>query len=259
VTQPHAGGAFWTRRRFLLAAAVVAVGAGATVEAVNLAEGGGGGHELFRPKRLMPGQVLDLRNWKIGLPTTGEVKQPRLEGFSGPAFEVVPAVTFTARAGDKAQDGSKYARSELREMNPDGSNASWSTTSGTHVMELRQRVTHLPVVKPQVICGQIHSTTDYLILVELEASKLYVRYRDDIAGVLDGDYRLGTYFRLRLVAADGFADVYYNGVHKVRHKLDADGCYFKAGCYVQSSTATGDAPTAFAAVDIAELSVSHRR
>jgi poly(beta-D-mannuronate) lyase len=256
VTHP-APSVFWTRRRFLLAAAVAALGAGATVEAVRLAENGGS-HKLFRPTKLKPGEVLDLRTWKIGLPTTEEVKQPRLEGFSVPDFEVVPAVTFTAHCGDMAQAGSKYPRSELREMNPDGSNASWSSTSGTHVMELRQRVTHLPVVKPQVICGQIHNTTDYLILVELEASKLYVRYKDDIVGVLDSNYRLGTYFRLRIVAGAGVVDVYYNGVHKVRHALDARGCYFKAGCYVQSSTATGDAPTAFAAVDIAELSVSHR-
>ncbi len=260
MTQPPAGGASWTRRRLLLtaAAAVAAVGAGATVEVVNLTEGKGS-HKLFRPKRLQPSQVLDLRTWKIGLPTTQEVKQPKLEGFSGPDFEVVPAVTFTAHCGDKAQAGSKYARSELREMNPNGSNASWSSTSGTHVMELRQRVTHLPVVKPQVVCGQIHNAADYLILIELEASKLYVRYKDDVAGVLDPEYRLGTYFRLRVVASDGVVDVYYNGIHKVRHALDAEGCYFKAGCYVQSSTATGDAPTAFAAVDIAELTVSHTR
>jgi hypothetical protein len=257
VTDPHPG-AFWTRRRFLLAAAVVAVGAGAGVEIVNLTEGGGG-HTLFRPSRLKPGQVLDLRTWKIGLPTTEEVKQPKLEGFSGAAFEVVPAVTFTAHCGDTAQAGSKYPRSELREMNADGSNAAWSSTKGTHVMQLRQRVTHLPLVKPQVICGQIHNVTDYLILVELDGSKLYVRYKDDVAGVLDDSYRLGTYFDLRLVAAAGFIDVYYNGVHKVRHPLSATGCYFKAGCYVQSSTATGDKPTAFAAVDIAELTVSHRR
>jgi poly(beta-D-mannuronate) lyase len=203
--------------------------------------------------------VLDLRTWKIGLPTTEEVKQPKLGGFSTGDFEVVPAVTFTAHCGDKAQAGSKYARSELREMNPNGSPASWSSTSGTHVMQLRQRVTHLPVVKPQVVCGQIHNATDYLILVELDASRLYVRYKDDVAGVLDNDYRLGTYFDLRVVAAAGVVDVFYNGVHKVRHALDADGCYFKAGCYVQSSTATGDAPTAYAAVDIAELSVSHGR
>jgi hypothetical protein len=257
VTDPRPG-AFWTRRRFLLAAAVVAVGAGAGAEVVNLTEGGKGPMG-FRTRKLKPGEVLDLRTWKIGLPTTEEVKQPQLEGFSGTDFEVVPAVTFTAHCGDKAQAGSKYARSELREMNADGSNAAWSSSKGTHVMELRQRVTHLPVVKPQVVCGQIHNVTDYLILVELDGSKLYVRYKDDVAGVLDDGYRLGTYFGLRLVAAGGFVDVYYNGVHKVRHALVATGCYFKAGCYVQSSTATGDAPTAFAAVDIAELTVSHGR
>ena len=186
------------------------------------------------------------------------MKQPKLAGFSDPAFEVVSAVTFTAHCGDTAQAGSKYPRSELREMNRDGSNASWSSSSGTHVMELRQRVTHLPVVKPQVICGQIHSTTDYLILIELDDSMLYVRYKDDEVGVLDEDYRLGTYFDLRITAADGFVDVYYNGVHKVRQAMREHGCYFKAGCYVQSSTATGDKPTAFASVDIAQLSVTHQ-
>jgi Alginate lyase len=255
VTDPPRHG-FWTRRRFLVTAAVVA-GAGATAEIVNLSEGGGEEHTLFRPEKLKPSEVLDLRTWKIGLPTTQEVKQPKLEGFSSPAFEVVPAVTFTAHAGDTAQAGSKYPRSELREMNPDGSNASWSTTSGTHVMQLRQRVTHLPVVKPQVVCGQIHSTTDYLILVELEASKLYVRYKDSVAGVLDADYRLGTYFDLRVQARAGVVDVYYNGVHKVRQEMNEQGCYFKAGCYVQSNTSTGDQPSAYASVDIAELVVSH--
>jgi poly(beta-D-mannuronate) lyase len=249
---------FWTRRRFLLATAVVVVGAGAGAEAINLAEGGKG-HKLFRPTKLRPAEVLDLSTWKIGLPTTEEVKQPHLSGFSDSAFDVVSAVTFTAHCGDKAQAGSKYARSELREMNSDGSNAAWSSTSGTHVMELTQRVTHLPVVKPQVVCGQIHNTTDYLILIELEASKLYVRYKDDVIGVLDEDYRLGTYFTTRLVATDGRVDVYYNGIHKVRHAFRAAGCYFKAGCYVQSSTATGDKPSAFASVDIAELTVSHQK
>lgn len=257
MTEPHQGG-FWTRRRFLLTAAIL-IGAGATAEVVNLAAGGEGSHKLFKPRKLDPAEVLDLSTWKIGLPTTDEVKQPKLSGFSDSAFEVVSAVTFTAHCGETAQAGSKYARSELREMNPDGSNAAWSSTSGTHVMELRQRVTHLPVVKPQVVCGQIHNSTDYLILIELEASKLSVRYRNDVIGVLDDDYRLGTYFTLRLVATDGHVDVYFNGLHKVRHALRAAGCYFKAGCYVQSSTATGDKPSAFAAVDIAELTVSHKK
>lgn len=60
------------------------------------------------------------------------------------------------------------------------------------------------------------------------------------------------------MASDGFVGVYDNGVHKVRHALRATDCYFKAGCYLPSSVATGDAPTAFASVDIAELTVSDR-
>jgi hypothetical protein len=246
---------FWTRRKFLAAAAAL-IGAGAIAEIVNLTEGSGV-KQLFRSIRIKPAQVLDLDIWKIGLPTTQEVKQPSLAGFTTAAFEVVPAVTFTARCGDKAQDGSKYARSELREMNSDGSNAAWSSTSGTHVMELRQRVTHLPVVKPQVICGQIHSTTDYLILVELEKNNLYVRYKDATIGVLDPNYQLGAYFDLKLVASGGYVDVFYNGVRKARQAMRENDCYFKAGCYVQSSTSTGDAASAFASVDIATLTVSH--
>lgn len=88
-------------------------------------------------------------------------------------------------------------------------------------------------------------------------NKRYVRYKDEVVGVLDTD-SVGTYFRLRLIGSDGFVDVYENRVHNVRHVLPATGCYFKAGCYVRSSIATGDAPTAFASVDIAELTVLHR-
>ena len=211
VTDPHPG-SFWTRRRFLLAAAVVTVGAGAGAEVVNLTEGGGG-HTLFRPRKLKPAEVLDLRTWKIGLPTTEEVKQPKLEGFSGAAFDVVPAVTFTAHCGDKAQAGSKYARSELREMNADGSNAAWSSTKGTHVMELRQRVTHLPVVKPQVICGQIHNVTDYLILVELDGQQA-VR-------PLQGRRRRGA--RRRLPARDVFRPA-AGGGRRLRRRVSTTAC-----------------------------------
>jgi hypothetical protein len=43
----------------------------------------------------------------------------------------------------------------------------------------------------------------------------------------------------------------------VRQEMNEQGCYFKAGCYVQSNTSTGDQPSAYASVDIAELVVSH--
>jgi hypothetical protein len=212
----------------------------------------------FVPIFVRPSQVLDLRFWKINLPTGNQqVTQPQLSSFHDDAFKVVEAVQFTAQCGGQPQPGSKYPRSELREMNPDGSNASWSPTSGTHVMDLTQRITHLPVVKPQLVCAQIHNETDYLILVELNDHMLYVRYKDAVAGILDDNYQLGSYFDMKIQASQGYADVFYNGAQKVHQPLDAPGCYFKAGCYVQSNTGTGDLPTAFGQVEISRIVLAH--
>jgi hypothetical protein len=142
-------------------------------------------------------------------------------------------------------------------MNADGSNTSWSMMSGVHTMELTQRITHLPVVKPQLVCGQIHGETEYLILVVLDGNLLYVRYKDEVAGILDNDYQLGTYFNMTIQASQGYVDVYCNGVHLVHQAMQDNDCYFKAGCYLQSNTSTGDLPTAFGQVEIASLVVSH--
>jgi hypothetical protein len=107
------------------------------------------------------------------------------------------------------------------------------------------------------VCAQIHNDTDYLILIEINGRTLYVRYQDAVAGVLDDNYQLGTYFKLKVQASLGYVDVFYNGAHKLHYLLAAAGCYFKAGCYVQSNTSTGDLPTAFGQVEISSLSVSH--
>jgi poly(beta-D-mannuronate) lyase len=214
--------------------------------------------DTFTPISIRPSQILDLKSWKINLPTGNkQVSQPDLSHFSSSAFKVSAAVQFTAMCGGQAQPGSDYPRSELREMNADGSNASWSPAVGTHVMELTERITHLPVAKPQLVCAQIHNDSTYLILVELDRHTLYVRYKDSVAGVLDSNYQLGTFFDLRIEASQGYATVFYNGVRKVRQALDAPGCYFKAGCYVQSNTSTGDLPTAFGQVEISRLELSH--
>jgi len=213
----------------------------------------------FVPVSVKPSQVLELATWKLNLPTGDQqVTQPALKGFDDPAFQVVEAVQFTVACGDQPQPGSQFPRSELREMNPGGSNASWSTTSGEHRMDLTQRVTHLPVVRPRLVCGQIHSVTDYLILVMLDGPLLYVKYKDSVAGVLDESYKLGTYFDLSVQASRGHVDVFYDGAHLVHQAMAEDQCYFKAGCYLQSNTGLGDLPTAYGQVEIVRLAVSHR-
>jgi Alginate lyase len=65
-----------------------------------------------------------------------------------------------------------------------------------------------------------------------------------VAGVLDQNYQLGTYFDLAIQVSGGYADVFYNGARLVHQAMAEDQCYFKAGCYLQSNTILGDLPTA---------------
>jgi poly(beta-D-mannuronate) lyase len=120
-----------------------------------------------------------------------------------------------------------------------------------------QRITHLPKVKSQLVAGQIHDANAYVILVRLDDNKLHVVYDDQTAGVLDPDYQLGTTFTVRIVAGGGFIDVYHDNVRKVRVSATRTGCYFKAGCYLQTNTSTGDAPADYGQVEIFDLRLSH--
>lgn len=231
----------------------------------------------------LPSQVLDLTNWKITLPIDGkgsvvtststcsaiEVRQPALATYSiDPWFMVTPdgtGVRFRANIEGCTTSGSGYPRSELREMAQNGTvNASWSTTSGTHTMELTEAVTHLPVVKPQTVFAQIHDSSDDVFIARASRKadgriELDVNHNGTIWGsLLDTNYVLGTKFTLKVVASNGFIDIYYNGVQKVHQPVSTTGNYFKAGNYTQSNIVKGqDQPGAYGEVIIYSLKVTH--
>jgi alginate lyase len=132
----------------------------------------------------------------------------------------------------------------VREMTSGGSaNASWSSTSGTHTMEIRQAVTYLPVAKPHVVVGQIHDASDDVIVFRLEGSKLFVDENGEPGP--DRQIPIG------------------NGLHheicraQWRHR-STSGCYFKAGCYTQSNTDRGDSASAYGQVVIYNVTVTHQ-
>jgi len=207
-----------------------------------------------------PSALLDLVPWKISLPKgtdTTQVSQPELASLSDTSFRVVTAVQFTVPVDGSVQPGSTYPRSELREMKRGGGEAAWSTTSGTHTMEIVQRITHLPRVKAQLVAGQIHDASEYVLLVRLDGSNLHVVYQDQTVGVLDPDYQLGTTFTVRIVAGGGFIDVYHDNVRKAHVADRRTGCYFKAGCYLQTNTSRGDAPDDYGQVEIFDLRLVH--
>jgi poly(beta-D-mannuronate) lyase len=216
-----------------------------------------------------PGNVINLTNWKLTLPIAAqdkdapeEITQPQLASFMlAPYFQLNTAkngVQFQAPVGGVTTANSSYPRSELREMTANGSKrASWSNTSGTNTMTIRQAITHVPAVKNELVAGQIHDAFEYVILVRLNGSTLFVQADGENIGSLDNNYVLGTVFDLQLIASDGHIRVLYNGVKKADYVKSGSGYYFKAGCYTQSNPAKGDDPNDFGQVVIYDLQVSH--
>lgn len=212
-----------------------------------------------------PADVLDLSNWYLTLPTGAEgdpdtVYPPELATYSGPWFRLndsADGVVFTAAVGGATTKNSTYPRTELREL-IEGDKASWSNTSGTHTMRVRQAVLALPAFKPHVVTAQIHDGDDDVMEIRLEGQRLLAQY-DDGAGeiTIDPAYRLGTVFDLTIIAADGRVLVYYNGARAAEIDRSGSGWYFKSGSYVQSNPDKGDAPDAVGTVVIHALQVSH--
>ncbi|MEZ4221485.1 MAG: polysaccharide lyase family 7 protein [Polyangiaceae bacterium] len=213
----------------------------------------------------LPSAVLDLTNWKLTLPignqgSPTEVEQPALATFAHPEhfFAQGDHVVFRAHAGGTTTSGSSYPRSELREMINAGADlASWSTTSGTHSMRIKQAITHLPVVKPHVVAGQIHDANDDVIVFRLEDKKLFVDINGTTGPTLDANYQLGSVFTVQFVAEKGAIKALYNGTLAHTLSIDVSGCYFKAGTYTQSNLSKGDAAAAYGEVQIYELEVTH--
>jgi len=218
---------------------------------------------------IRPGQLLDLHNWYLTLPTGSPgdpdtVHQPDLADYSSPFFQVDQqrdGVVCTANAGGVTTKNSSYPRSELREMSGD-EQASWSNRTGTHTLAVRQAVTELPTAKPELVAAQIHDAESDVMEIRLEDKRLIAQYAGDGKGgkqefVLDQDYALGTPYDLRLVAAGGRIDVWYNDKHVGGVAHGGSGWYFKTGSYLQSNTEKGDAASAVGKVVLYRVDVTH--
>ena len=225
----------------------------------------------------LPADVLDLADWYLTLPTgtpgdPDTVHQPELATYSSAFFRLNDArdgVVFRADAGGVTTSGSKYPRSELREMragaagrsgdeDDDAAKASWSNESGTHTLGVRQAVTAVPPMKPEVVTAQIHDREDDVMEIRVEGTRLIAAYADgDSEITIDPAYRLGTVFDLEIVAENRRVGIFYNGAKKADIDLHGSGWYFKSGSYVQSNPSRGDAPDAVGEVVIYDLRVTH--
>ncbi len=142
-------------------------------------------------------------------------------------------------------------------MRPGGKDEiAWNTTDDTvHSLLATLAITHVPAVKPHVVCAQIHDANDDLLMVRLEGKKLIVERNGDKDVELDKNYQLGTAFNLKIEASGGHVRVSYNNTQNLDWPIARCGCYFKAGCYTQSNVKQGDSPDDYGEVLIRRLAI----
>jgi poly(beta-D-mannuronate) lyase len=132
----------------------------------------------------------------------------------------------------------------------------WGTDDGeTHELSLRVAVTHVPKTKPHVVCTQIHDGKGDVLMIRVEGRKVLVERKPEPDLLLSREYELGKPLDVVLRAAEGRIRLWHDGELKMDWKAARSGCYFKAGCYVQSNPSKGDAADDYGEVIIERLSV----
>ncbi|MBF9197168.1 polysaccharide lyase family 7 protein [Microvirga terrestris] len=227
---------------------------------------------------LTPSRNFDLKHWKITLPAD------RYGTFSGTAYEVKNlnayvspkyfytgsdgAMVFKAPVGGATTSGSRYARSELREMNG-SERAAWTIAEGG-VMRATLEIDQAPVLfngaKGRIVVGQVHGQEDELVRLYWERNTLY--FVNDIAGATGQETKFVLTNKVGLrpnvglnerfsysidvttdrvkvtVSADGQT---YAATDYINQAWRSDALYFKAGTYlgVNETQGTGYGQTSF--------------
>jgi hypothetical protein len=229
---------------------------------------------------------FDLENWKLTLPvdskgkTSGTAKEVKnLIGYEDSRFFYDAkdgAMVFKASVDGATTSGSKYAHTELREMNSDD-RAAWSLSEG-RTLTATLKVDETPIkdggTPGRVVVGQIHGQDDELVRLYYEGGKVY--FMNDQAGPdnketkftfknADGkqpNIALGETFSYMIEArgnkllvkilADG--DEYVSN-SKINSVWKSDTFYFKAGVYlgVNENIGHGEGQVSFYGLDF-----SHR-
>jgi hypothetical protein len=191
----------------------------------------------------LPGQVLNLSGWAISTPLpsnesgAAEISQPALNTYRANFFRVAAdgrSVVFITPTNGAVLDGAEFPRTELRQANPGGAPAVWSTLRGRHTLTTTVSIDAIPTLGKQTqVVGQVHSVGPYILLIQLDGNLLYVKAGDKNIATLNADYQLGTRFTYQFVVEKGLITVFYNGNQAATWATDCQECYFKAGSYLQ--------------------------
>ena len=224
---------------------------------------------------LPPGGNFDLAIWQLQLPTGSPgspdtITPARLKGANGytnPSYFWTDkndgSMTFWAPEKGVTTPNSKYARSELREMNRDGSAANW-TLAGNHTLSAQLRIVS---VTRNVAVGQVKLGTGGPSTKPL--AELYYRANGDIylgtqispteGQTLHkvGSVAVGTKWTYVLNVSGNTLSLTVNGsrtTYGIPSSFNPYRQYFKAGSYNQSSS---ESTSNGAKVKFYSLTVAH--
>lgn len=242
----------------------------------------------------VPSDLMENCNqWKITYPTGSEDKT--LCGEANNEYFFVNAtndgIVFRApvRSDNGTTPNSSNIRSELRERLADGSADIYWTTEGTHMVYVKQAITHLPINKPHLVATQIHGNKDDGIddsmVMRLEGTHLFLSFnggklRENVT--IKTNYVLGDVHEVIFEVIDGKHYCYYSedgnllsaynennassylvkdGANDYLMDLIYDETYFKIGNYTQSNADQEgddtDEPENYGEVVVYDFSVEH--
>jgi alginate lyase len=204
-----------------------------------------------------PGGNFNLAIWQLqlpvgspGAPTTIQPAQLKgAGGYSNPAYFWTDkndgSMTFWAPEKGVTTPNSNYARSELREMNSNGSAADW-TLAGNHTLSAELRVVS---VTKNVCVGQVHlgsggsSTKPLLELYYHSNGDIYLGTENSPAGGQTLHYitnvAIGAHWTYVINVTGNKINLTVNGAkssYSIPTSFNAYKQYFKAGSYNQSSS-----------------------
>jgi alginate lyase len=222
-----------------------------------------------------PGGNFNLAIWQLqlpvgspGSPTTIQPAQLKgAGGYSNPSYFWTDkndgSMTFWAPEKGVTTPNSNYARSELREMNSNGSAADW-TLAGNHTLSAELRVVS---VTKNVCVGQVHlgsggsSTKPLLELYYHSNGDIYLGTENSPDGGQTLHYitnvALGAHFTYVINVTGNKINLTVNGAktsYSIPSSFNAYKQYFKAGSYNQSSS---DSTSNGAKVKFYALTVAH--
>ncbi len=227
---------------------------------------------------------FDLSHWKITLPEAGDGSKhakevENLENYEHDDYFYVAddgAMVFRIPTDGITTKGSKYPRSELREMDGNGEKVYWQLEdSDSHTMTATLTVDEVPVrdkgVDGRVIVGQIHGADKEPIRLYYDRENIY--FNNDQSGADNSENRfylenengerpqiaLGEKFSYQITATKETLTVklYHNGeeytsVTPMNEVWLSDHFYFKAGLYsgVNDDNGHGEAQVSFYGLDL---------